>query len=211
MKEVTYRITQIEPQKKNEGRVNVYLDGAFAFGLDEEVVLRHHLHEDDEITEHMIDDILLAEERTRAKEKALRLLSYRSRSVEELKKRLRERNFSERTVDRVIQDFLRVGLLDDKKFASSYVHSRMTQRPIGKRLLKRELLDKGIAHELAEEAVEEVYGVRSELEVATDLIQSRIRHYKGEEKKKAQKKLSDFLLRRGFNWDVITTVLQEGL
>lgn len=211
MGEMTYRITGIEVQKNNEGRVSIYLDGAFAFGLDKEVSLKHNLHEGDELEESVIDEILLMEERTRAKQKALALLAYRARSVEELRKKLKEKDFSERTIDRVIDDFLQVGLLDDRQFASAYVHSRMLQKPMGKRLLRQELFSKGIDEEEAEKAVEEVYSDLSEVNVAKDLVQRRIQKSKmgGEEMKKQKKKLSQFLLRRGFDWGVISEVLQE--
>jgi len=213
MAEITYRITQIEPQKRREDRVNIYLNGIFAFGLNKEVVLKHHLHEGDELKESVIDDILLVEERTRAKQKALALLSYRARSAEELRKKLKEKDFSERTINRVIEDFLRVGLLDDTKFASAFVHSRMTQKPMGKRLLRQELFSKGIDEETVEKVIDEVYGDRSELDVARELTRKRVKRYGGseEERKKKKRKLSDFLLRRGFDWEVITIMLQEEL
>jgi len=207
--EVMYHITQIEPQKKHENRVNVYLDGAFAFGLKDEVLLKHHLHEGDKISDRLIDEVLLSEEKSRAKEKALRLLSYRARSVEELRKKLSEKEFSERTINRVIEDFCRVGLLNDKMFASDYAHSRMMQRPVGKRLLKQELVTKGISEGIAEKSVEEVYKKQTEEEIAGSLIQKRVKRYGGEDPKKIRKKLSEFLFRRGFNWDVISAVLSE--
>ncbi len=209
MTEVMYHITQIEPQKKHENRVNVYLDGAFAFGLKDEVLLKHHLHEGDKISDRLIDEVLLSEEKSRAKEKALRLLSYRARSVEELRKKLSEKEFSERTINRVIEDFCRVGLLNDKMFASDYAHSRMMQRPVGKRLLKQELVTKGISEGIAEKSVEEVYKKQTEEEIAGSLIQKRVKRYGGEDPKKIRKKLSEFLFRRGFNWDVISAVLSE--
>jgi regulatory protein len=151
------------------------------------------------------------EERARAKQKALELLAYRARSVEELRKKLKAKDFSERTIDRVIDDFLQVGLLDDSQFASAYVHSRMVQKPMGKRLLRQELFSKGIDEEKAEKAIEELYSDRSEFDVAKDLVQKRVRKSKGseEEMKKQKKKLSQFLLRRGFDWGVISEVLQE--
>lgn len=213
MEKVTHRITQIESQKRREDRVNIYLDGTFAFGLDKEVALKYQLHEGDELTESMIDDVLLAEERTRAKQKALALLSYRARSVNELRKKLKEKDFSERTINRVIEDFLRVGLLDDTKFASDFVHSKMAQKPMGKRLLRQELFSKGVDEETTEKAIAEVYGDRSEIEVARELTRKRVKRYGGseEEAKKKKRRLSDFLLRRGFDWEVITTMLQEEL
>ncbi len=208
MCELTHRVTAIEPQKNRKDRVNIYLDGVFAFGLNQEVVLKLNLRPGDEIEERVIDEILLAEERTRAKEKALSLLSYRARSVEELRKRLKEKGFSDRTVEKVIEDFVRVGLLDDKKFASDYVHSKMIQKPMGKRMLREELFSRGIDEETAEKAIEEAYSERSEVDVARDLFRRRMKRYRGDDVK-LRKKLSDFLRRRGFDWDVINTVLQE--
>jgi regulatory protein len=209
--ESNYHITEIEPQKKNENRVNVYLNGSFAFGLKKEVLLQHHLHKGDQISDHLIDEVLLSEEKSRAKEKALRLLSYRARSVVELRKKLLEKEYSERTVHYVIEDFLRVGLLDDRAFALTYARSRMVQKPMGKRLLKQELLMKGISEEITEKSIKEAYDKQTEEEIAESLIKKRIKRYKGEETQKMKKKLSDFLFRRGFNWDVISAVLSKVL
>lgn len=208
MGETSYQITRIEPQKHREDRVNVYLDGAFAFGLDQEVVCEHHLHQGDTLTESLIDGVLLAEERTKAKQKVLDWLSRRSRSVSEIRRRLREKGVSERTSGKVIDDFLRVGLLDDEKYAFTYVQSRMQQRPSGKRLLRMELLKKGIEEDLAAKAIEEGYGNGSELEVARGLFRRRVNRYHGETRV-MKKKSADFLLRRGFSWEVIDAVLQE--
>ena len=202
------RITRIESQKKRKGRVSVFLDGAFAFGLDQKVVVDHALHEGDELTQEMIDAVLLDEEKTRAKNKALALLSYRSRSVSELRKKLCEKEFSRKTVEDIIEDLLRVGLLDDVRFASAYIHSRMLQKPMGKRLLGRELFLKGIDEEVIEKCVEEGYEGRTEIDVAREVAEKRVKPVVGDIRK-TKKRLSDFLARRGFGWDVIQAVLQE--
>ena len=209
--ENTYRITKIEVQKNRKDRVNVFLDDGFAFGLDQEVVLRHHLHEGDALSESLIGNILLAEEKARAKEKALSYLGYRARSAEELKKKLLKKGFSDKTIQAIVDDFRRVGLLDDRQFAETYVHSRMIQKPMGKRLLRKELLSKGIDEEMIDRAIEEAYGNRCETEVAKDLIQKKLQstHSKEKESKIQKKKLTDFLLRRGFDWEVISEVFQE--
>ena len=211
MNETSHQITQIETQKRDQDRVNIYLDGAFAFGLEREVVLKHHLHEGDDVTDKEIDEILLVEERTRAKEKALIFLNYRSRSVEELRHKLLEKGFSERTVQMVIDDFIRVGLLNDRQFALDFALSRMVQKPMGKRLLRQELLSKGIDEKIILNTIDESYGGRSEVDVARELIQKRMQKYRqdSENRLKVRKKLSDFLLRRGFGWDVIGEVMGD--
>jgi regulatory protein len=211
MCDVTYKITQIETQKKDPDRVSIYLEGAFAFGLEREVILRHHLHEGDEITEHEIDEILLVEERARAKKKALSYLNYRARSTKELERKLLDKGFSERTVHRVIDDFSRVGLLDDSQFATAYVHSKMLQKPMGKRLLRKELWAMGIDEATIERTIGDVYGQRSEADVAREMVQKRMQRFTDIEpgSKKVKKKLTDFLLRRGFDWDVIAEVIHN--
>ena len=208
---VTYKITQIETQKKDPDRVSIYLEGAFAFGLEREVILRHHLHEGDEITEHEIDEILLVEERARAKKKALAYLNYRARSTKELERKLLGKGFSERTVHRVIEDFSRVGLLDDNQFATAFVHSKILQKPMGKRLLRQELWGLGIDEATIEKAIDEAYGQRSETDVARELVQKRAQRFTETESgsKKAKKKLTDFLFGRGFDWDVIAEVIHD--
>ena len=210
MGEETFRITEIEPQKHHKNRVNIYLDGAFAFGLNEETVIQQHLHEEDVITADMIDDILLVEERTRAREKALALLAYRARSIEEMSQRLKEKQYSERTIQRIIDDFVRVGLLDDEKFASAFAQTKMVQKPIGKRLLRQELLSRGIQKDIIEETIHELYSGRSEKEWATELIRRRLKN-KTTADQRLRKRLTDLLLRRGFDWNVIGDVLPKEL
>ncbi len=206
-----FKITRIEPQQKAENRFNVYLDGAFAFGLEGEVLIRHHLHEGDAIAESMIDDVLLSEERSRAKKKALALLSHAARSAVEIRRRLLEAGFSERTAERVVGDFVRVGLLDDKAFALSYARSRLLQRAMGKRLLRMELQQKGIDEASAEAAVDEAYGPASETDLAKRLVEKRKSSLPQDNKRKMKQKLSDMLFRRGFEWDVISAVVQDAL
>lgn len=206
--EETRRITRLEPQKRRSHRVSVFLDDAFAFGLAKEVVLEHGLYEGDELSDTRIEKVLQAEERSQAKVKALALLGYRARSIEELKGKLREKGFSEKTIASTVEDLERVGLLDDAKFASSFVHTRMTDRPMSKRMLTFELKKKGVADGVVEEAVTEAFGEESEIDVARRLVVKRLGRYSGEPTK-ARKRLADFLGRRGFGWDVISTVLQE--
>jgi regulatory protein len=204
-----FRITSIETQKHDKSRVNIYLDGVFAFGLPRDVVVHQHLSEGDEISEDLIANVLLLDELSRAKEKALAYLSYRSRSIQELGAKLKTKGFSERTIQRVVEDFVRVGLLDDRAFAAAYVQTRMIQRPMSKRLLKKELFLKGISEIMASPAIEEVYEDRTELDVAASLAERRFSGKVDLNEQKTRKKISDFLARRGFSWEVISEVLRK--
>jgi len=209
MDEAVYRVTAVERQTRNPSRVNVYLDGAFAFGLDDEVLLRHPLHEGDEVSESFVDEALLSDERVRAKGKALRWLSHRALSAAELRERLLDREFSERTVVRVLADLSAVGLVDDVQFAGAYVRTRMLDRPCSKRMLVHELRHKGIPEEEAVRLVDEHYGSSSEEEVAESLIRRTAKPPSAAEARKIRKRASDFLFRRGFDWEVIRGALDR--
>ena len=204
-----FRITSIETQKHDKSRVNIYLDGVFAFGLPRDVVTQQHLSEGDEISEDLIADVLLLDELSRAKEKALAYLSYRSRSIQEIDVKLKKKGFSDRTIQQVVDDFIRVGLLDDRAFASAYVQTRMIQKPMSKRLLKKELYLKGIPETMAGKVIDEIYEDRTELDVAVSLAERRFSGKVNIKEQKIRKKISDFLARRGFSWEIISEVLMN--
>lgn len=202
------RITAIETQVHSPSRKNVFLDGEFAFGLHEDVVYGHHLHEGDEVADSTIHELVLEDEVLRAKDKARSLLSYRMRSVGELRDRLSRKPFSEPAIERVVQDFLHVGLLNDAQFAQAYVQTRLIQKPVSRRLMAAELRRKGVSESDAQSAIEAQY-TESDFEIALGLTEKRVLRYRGEASLKVKKKLSDFLTRRGFAWDVISEVLGE--
>jgi regulatory protein len=204
-----HKITQIETQKRNENRVSIYLDGSFAFGIAREVLIQNRLHEGDELSKKDIEDILLVEEIRAAKDKALRFLSYRDRSVLELTAKLADRDFSEWVIDIVVRDFLRVGLLDDDRFARAFAQTMMTQKPVAKRLLMHHLKMKGIEGESARLAVEEAYQGRTEAGVAGELASRRLERLGKGMDLRGKKRISDFLARRGFAWETIRTVLKD--
>ena len=202
------KITHIETQKNTPSRKNIYLDGVFAFGLHEEIVYQHHLHEGDEVDDSLARTLNLEDEVFRAKNKARSLLSYRMRSVKELRDKLSLKKFSETAIDQVVHDFLQVGLLDDSQFAQAFVQTRLIQKPVSRRLMSTELKQKGISEKDSQAAIDEQYS-ESDFEIALALATKRVSRYKGEEPIKVKKKLSDFLMRRGFEWGVISEVLGE--
>lgn len=202
------RITKIEPQKRHSHRRSVFLDGEFAFGLDEEVVHRVGLQEGEELTPERIDEILLGEEK-RAKDYAFRLLSLRARSCAEIRDRLKGRGYDTRVAEEVIADLQRVGLLNDGEFAREWVRDRLHNRPKGKWVLQQELQRKGIAPELIEQVIEKAFREVDEVELATELLRQRIERYRSLDRIKARRRMTDFLARRGFSWEVIKAAVEN--
>jgi len=205
-------ITKIEAQSRNKRRVSVFLDGEFAFGLDRSIALKYDLKEGKFLSQEEIDHVLLEEERRKAKEQAFRWLAVRDRSVKEIKDKFREKGYDPSIVQWVIQELKRLHLLDDRAFAEAYVRNRLIHRPCGAYVLKEELKQKGISDEIIAAAVEEGYEETPPLELARQLVRKRWNRYRSLESEKARRRLTDFLRRRGFDWETITEALRlEGV
>lgn len=202
-------VTKIETQKKNPRRKSIYLNHKFAFGLDEETLFKHGLRVGDRLTDEKIESILQTERKRKAKEIALNFLSYRSRSEKEISDKLKKKGYSPENIEGVISDLKRVNLLNDYEFACGWIKDRLKNRPRGLALLRQELFKKGIEKEIIEKALDEFYPKEDEVKIASDLIKRRKKRYEGLDKKLARKRMSDFLLRRGFSYEVVKEILGE--
>lgn len=203
------KITKIEVQEKHPQRRSLYIDGEFFAGVDQEVVVRLGLEEDQEINEERTQDILRSEERRRAKEYGLNLLTYRIRSIAEIKRRLLEKGIEEGIIVSVIEDLVEAGLLNDLEFAREWVRSRMAGSPKGSYALRKELMEKEVPDEIIQEVLDEYAQQYDEREVAKDLAKQRMRVLEKGEKDQFQGRLADFLTRRGFSYEVIKDVLHQ--
>lgn len=141
----------------------------------------------------------------RALERALRLLSYRPRSEGEIKERLKREGFDEEVIGHVAERLRKMSLLDDLAFAQSWKESREAFRPRSKRLLERELRRKGVAPEVVARVVADVDDEGEAYRVAL----KRSRQLAGREFPEFRRKLTTYLSRRGFDWEVIKAVTER--
>ena len=125
------KITSIERQAKRSDRYSVFLDGEFAFGIHEDVLIKSGIAKGDLLNETQIEQIIEKETRRKAKEKSFRLLSVRARSRKELVDRLKMAKFSQPVIDSVLEDLEKLNLINDSDFAKIYARSRMVTRPAG--------------------------------------------------------------------------------
>ncbi len=202
------QITAIEIQEHDRTRRNIFLDGAFAFGLDQEVLAESGFGLGDYLTSQDVRRLLEAERRLQARKKALRLLSVRSRSERELRTRLQQAGFGE-AAEATVRTLRRAGLVDDLQFALSYARSRIATRPCGEFILRRELREKGIAEETIEAAIAEAYREKDQRQLAYELATKKKRLLGGTDQEKAQRRVADLLLRRGFSWELVSEVMEH--
>ncbi len=201
-------ITRIEIQKKNKSRVAVFIDEEFAFGLDLNILAKYNLKKGDSVTSEKIAEILLAEEKKKAQNNAFRYLSNRSHSEKELKLKLKNKGFAENLIEDILEELKTSKFIDDEQFALNFSRSRVKSKQMGARLLRQELWQKGIKKEIVDKTVKLIYQDFPEESLAENLIEKRKSRYGNLEPFEKKKKLYDFLVRRGFTFDVINAVLK---
>lgn len=200
------RITKITSQKNNN-RVNVHIDGKFAFGLMKEIQLRHNLAEDMKISQDFINKILLEEERAKAKEVSLKFLSYRQRSEKEIVNKLVKEGFKEDIVENTLNYLKKYNLINDLEFAKSFVRDKINLNKYGPQRIKYDLYKKGIAQDIIDQVL--VEDRDQEYERALELGKKRIKSYKNDSRQAQYRKLAGYLQRRGFSYEVVSKVLKE--
>ena len=197
------KITAIQVQRNNPNRVNVYLNGEFAFGLARIVAV--WLQVGQMLDEGKIAELQAEDSRERAMQQALLFLSYRARSENEIRKNLSKHEIPDAVIEETIERLRREGFADDKKFASAWVENRSTFRPRGRRALALELRQKGIDDHTIESALE---GTDDEA-LAYEAGQKKVRKLKVQEWTEFRKKMSEFLARRGFSYSVIAPIVKR--
>lgn len=145
----------------------------------------------------------------KAKAYCLRLLKYRQKSEQEIRRKLEEKGFSAVVVEETAAFLRKSGFVDDKLFARLWVQSRM-RRPLGRLRLRAELKEKGIRPEWIEEALVQGLEDYDEKETIRQLVRQKLDKMKGLEDEKKKTRLYGYLVRRGFPQGlVIEAILQE--
>ncbi len=195
------KITAIEVQKKTPSRVNVHLDGEFAFGLAR--IVAAWLRVGQELSEEKIEQLIAGDARERAFQQAMLLLSYRARSESEIRQNLRKHEIPDAVIEQTLQRLRGDGLANDDQFAQAWVENRSTFRPRSRRMMAMELRQKGLTDEAIQSAIETVDDEAS----AYDAAKKKAARFKGLEWIDFRRKLSEFLARRGFSYSVIAPVV----
>lgn len=219
------KITSVEPQKKSASRrtkrFNVFLDGQFAFGADEDLIVERRLVVGKEINADDLVKILSEAEVGKLVEKVYGLLSVRYRSEREIRDYLRRLSFkrkvkeqdalSEVVVEALIEKLKKRDLINDLRFAKEWVEARRKSKKKGINAIKAELFQKGIDREIIEEVLSSKYQVLREEDLAVQALERKLKSWKHLPQLEFKQKAIPFLMRRGFNYDVAKQVVENSL
>lgn len=134
--------------------------------------------------------------------RAFRLLAAKARSVAQLRERLLEKAEPE-IVEQALARLVELGYLNDQEFARSFANSRLSYKPLGRTRLRQDLQRKQLSKQVVEQALETVYTEHNEEALIDRAIEKRLRLKGAPTSREEAKKLFDYLLRRGFSYDLV--------
>ena len=128
-------ITALKPQKDNK-RVNVYLDGEFAFGIDLDNLVKYGIKVEKEFSKAEIEKIIYEAEFQKTFTKLLNFATLRKRSKKEITYWFRRKKISKEIHSKLFEKLDKLSLLNDGDFAKWWVNQRQEFKPRAKRVLK---------------------------------------------------------------------------
>ncbi len=143
---------------------------------------------------------------------AYKLLSYRPRSQQELSQRLEKKGFPPEVVKDIIEYLKEKGYLNDEAFAWFWINSRLSAKPTGARRLRVELIKKGIENSIIEQVLSQFKEHYNETDLAHEAGLRRLNVLQKDErlnKEKIRNRLSGYLARRGFSYEIVREVLDR--
>ncbi|HHW56610.1 MAG TPA: regulatory protein RecX [Clostridia bacterium] len=191
-------ITNIEKQKKNKEKYNVYIDGEYAFSCSLEDLSYLGIEEGKEISSKQYNYYVNYISIREATNYTFNLLSRKMLTEKELLIKLKQRGVSEEAAKNVLEKMKNYNYINDKLYAKLFVEQKMTQLYSRQRIYY-ELLKKGIDKEIIHETIENLYPEDKEVEIIKKLIDKKLNVL--------PQKLKKYLYNSGFQIENINTVL----
>lgn len=193
------RITALQFQKRTDERVNVYLDGRFALALP--AVEAAKLAVGQLLTDADLEGLRELDAVAKAYDRAVQYLGNRPRSAAEVRRRLQKAEIDEETIEAVVARLTEQGYLNDAEFARYWVENRQRFRPKGEQALRQELRRAGVDNEAIDESLEGLDAPEAAYAAARPRAE-RLAALAAEDPAEFKHKLGNFLLRRGFSYEV---------
>jgi len=199
----------IEFDKK---RSKVYIDGEFAFLLYKGELRDYSIKINNELSENSYEAITKELLPKRATKRAMNLLQKKDYTEKQLRDKLSEGLYSDEAMDAAIDYVKSYRYLDDRRFARDYVVYHIETR--SKNRVVNDLSSKGISKQIIIDTFEElenegVFGNISENELnqITNLLNKK--HYRSDMEYKDKQKILAFLLRKGYDMDLIKKAMEN--
>ncbi|MBW1678544.1 MAG: regulatory protein RecX [Deltaproteobacteria bacterium] len=148
------------------------------------------------------------EELKRAKRTALQMLTFRTRSKQEIRDKLTQKGISASIVETVLAHLTDYGYLDDQAFGQQLALSLFETKGWGFARIGVTLRARGLSPELVKKTISQLKENYSEEKTALRIMKRRFSHFDFHEAPpKEKQRITQFFRRRGFSWETISRVL----
>ena len=151
---------------------------------------------------------------TRAKTIVYNQLAYSAKTRGQLRKKLQAEGFDAELIEPLLDKFEAAKLIDDAEYAQTFVAQKSRTKKLSRAALRRELAERGVRGEEAENALAQRTD-EQEREDAAELVRKKLRPGMDlsdrAEKDKVTRRLLGMLARRGYSSSVSMSVIREEL
>ena len=196
-------ITDMQIQKNNKTRANVYVDGEFSFALEMLTVMKLGLKIGQEVSTEKLNEAIIDSEKSVAFERAIDYLGRGMKTVKQIRDYLTNKAYPTEVVEHVISRLKDYRYLDDTAYAKLYVERNLATK--GERRLKQELMQKGISTSVAEQysATDSEQSLANAQHLAEKYMKNKPCDLK------TLQKLQRYLLGRGYGYDTVNAVVRS--
>lgn len=198
------KITKIVQQQKQHNRYSVFVEGKYSFSLSETALLESKISSGQALTPEQVAEYKQLSADDKLYNRALNYVALRPRSVWEVEFYLKRKDAPPPLIEQITNKLQMLGLLDDRKFAESFVHDRRLLRSASKRKIQLELRKKHIASDVIEQVL-----VEDETDEPDMLKQLIIRKRQQSKYKDDNLRLMQYLARQGFGYGDIKQALED--
>ena len=204
------RLTDIQIDEETPSHRILFLDGVYFDSVDAGCIPKLCLRVGLEIGVEVLQKLIQADEGMRAKNYALELLSSQSYSKNQMIYQLRQKGFGTEAINITLEDLEQLGHIKDENFAKKWVARRQRSKPKGKKVLEHELANQSIDKTTVDRVLAGIHDAE-ETNIALQLAQKQVKRYQSLAPQVAKRRLHGFLLRRGFDYETVQSVIERVL
>lgn len=196
------QITEIKKIGRGD-RYSIFIDSVFDGTLEAEILVKHKLKTGDEIGEEQWRQIKLENGKLSAFSRAVGYIEKSLKTQKQLQTYLKEKGFLQESIDDAVQKLKEYGYIDDKVYAENYIKTYKDKK--GKIKLKFDLLSKGVAADVIEEALQEFVDEDEQFAACEKLLKKYVKNKPQDVKLKS--KAYAHLFSKGFSGDIISRAI----
>jgi regulatory protein len=197
------KITAILKQINQSDRYSIFVDDKYSFSLSANALLESKLERGLEVSQTDVEDLIQKSNQDKLYNQTLNYVALRPRTKAEVVSYLKRKDSPAPIIEQITNKLSSIGLLNDAKFAQSFVNDRRLLRPTSRRKMIIDLRKKHVANDIAEQVVGQ--SQEDERAALSEIITKKRRQSAYQD----DLKLTRYLIGQGFNYGDIKAVLKD--